>query len=199
MTLLFLNNFFHWLDKVDKQLFVKINSQWTTPILDNNMPWYRAASTWIPLYLFILLFIVFNYGKKSIPWLIAVAIMATISDQISSNLLKNIFERIRPCHDSFIQQQGGRLLVNYCPSSFSFPSSHAVNHFSAAMFIFLTLKTAFKKWSYLFLVWAASICYAQVYVGVHYPIDVAFGAFVGCLIGGSLGIIYNKRYKLPEV
>ncbi len=198
MTILLINDFFKWLEKVDKKLFLKINTEWTSPLLDNNLPWYRDASTWIPLYLFLILFVIINYGKKSIAWIIAIAIVATVSDQISSNFLKDTFERIRPCRDLLIQQQGGRLLVNYCPLSFSFPSSHAVNHFTAAMFIFLTLKPAFKKWAYLFFVWAASICYAQVYVGVHFPIDVTFGAILGCIIGGIFGLVYNKYFNLQK-
>jgi len=196
MIVAFINELFQWLDKVDKKLFLKINTQWTNDFLDTNLPWYRDATAWLPLYLFILLFVIINYGKKSIPWILAIAIVATLSDQISSNLLKNLFGRIRPCSDTFIQLNGGKLLLNYCPSSFSLPSSHAVNHFTAAIFVFITLKTAFKKWSYLFLVWAASICYAQVYVGVHYPIDVFIGAIIGCLIGGILGFIYNKYFNL---
>jgi undecaprenyl-diphosphatase len=33
------------------------------------------------------------------------------------------------------------------------------------------------------LLWALAISYAQVYVGVHYPVDVVAGALLGCLVG----------------
>ncbi|MBX2931643.1 MAG: phosphatase PAP2 family protein [Chitinophagaceae bacterium] len=199
MTVAFIQELVNWFDKVDKKLFLKVNTEWTTHFLDTNLPWYRDATTWLPLYLFVILYVVINYGKKAIAWIIAIAIIATISDQISSSILKNLFGRIRPCSDIFIQQHAGNLLLNFCPSSFSLPSSHAVNHFTAAIFIFLTLKPDFKKWSYLFFIWAASICYAQVYVGVHYPLDVFIGAIIGCTIGGSLGFIFNKYFKLQEI
>lgn len=197
MIFVFLNSLFEWLDKADKQLFLLVNKEWTNTFLDNNLPWYRDSTTWLPLYLFILLFIIFNYGKKALPWIIAVAVTATISDQISSNVLKNLIERPRPCNDEFIQHLG-RLLLNRCPSSFSFTSSHAVNHFTAAFFIFITLKPAFGKWINWFPVWAATICYAQVYVGVHYPLDVLCGGIAGCIIGFVAGKLFNKYYSLDK-
>jgi len=36
------------------------------------------------------------------------------------------------------------------------------------------------------ILWAASIAYAQVYVGVHYPLDVIAGGLLGWLIGSLL-------------
>jgi undecaprenyl-diphosphatase len=39
------------------------------------------------------------------------------------------------------------------------------------------------------LLWAASISFAQVYVGVHYPIDILAGAMLGGMIGFIMGKI----------
>jgi undecaprenyl-diphosphatase len=71
-----------------------------------------------------------------------------------------------------------KLLLGACPTNFSFTSSHATNHFSLAIFVFMTLQPLFKKYTYLFFVWAGIISYAQVYVGVHYPIDVIAGGII---------------------
>lgn len=191
------NQFLLWLDKIDKELFLFLNTKFTNPTLDHIFPWYRDSNTWIPLYLFLLLFTAINYKNKIWPWLLMIAVTATLSDQISSNFFKNFFERTRPCNDIFIQLQG-RLLLNRCPSSFSFTSSHATNHFAAAMFLFLSLKPAFKKWSYLFFVWASTISYGQVYVGVHYPLDILGGCLVGCLVGYLTGIYFNKKFGFED-
>lgn len=190
-----MNKLVNWFDQIDKQLFLYINKQYTNSFFDHVLPWYRDSYTWIPLYLFLLLFVTVNFGWKSLPWILGVIVTASLSDQISSNILKGYFERERPCNDVFMQLQG-RLLLNRCPSSFSFTSSHATNHFAAAMFIYLTLKNSFNKWGKLFFVWAATICYAQVYVGVHYPLDVLAGSIVGCIIGFITAIVFNKRFKL---
>jgi undecaprenyl-diphosphatase len=85
-----------------------------------------------------------------------------------------------------------KLLLGTCPTNFSFTSSHATNHFSLAIFVFMTLQPLFKKYSYLFFLWAGIICYAQVYVGVHYPLDVLAGALLGLMIGYAGAIVYSK-------
>jgi undecaprenyl-diphosphatase len=54
----------------------------------------------------------------------------------------------------------------------------------------MTLQPLLKKYTYLFFVWAGLISYAQIYVGVHYPLDV----LVGTLIGITLGYTFAKLY-----
>ncbi|QEC74308.1 phosphatase PAP2 family protein [Arachidicoccus ginsenosidivorans] len=49
--------------------------------------------------------------------------------------------------------------------------------FCACAFFFLTLRRYFGKWVWLFIFWAATICYGQIYVGVHYPTDIIGGAY----------------------
>jgi undecaprenyl-diphosphatase len=86
--------------------------------------------------------------------------------------------------------------VGYRPQSSSFTSSHAANHFGMAIFLYLTLKNDFGKWPLLFFLWAFSISFAQVYVGVHYPLDVTCGALIGILIGYLCGKSFNRNYGL---
>jgi membrane-associated phospholipid phosphatase len=46
--------------------------------------------------------------------------------------------------------------------------------------------TFYARWKWiapLAFLWAFSVAFAQVYVGVHFPVDVTFGAFLGCIIG----------------
>ena len=51
-----------------------------------------------------------------------------------------------------------------------------------------------KNWAWIGLFWAAAIAYAQVYVGVHYPLDVFCGALLGLAFGITTGTIFNKRF-----
>ena len=83
-----------------------------------------------------------------------------------------------------------RILVNYCPMSSSFTSSHACNHFAMACFVFFTLRQTGKWWIAIFI-WAFLVSYAQVYVGVHYPVDVLGGALLGSLIGFGTSRIFR--------
>jgi len=186
------------LNDFDQWLFLKINTQWTSNFLDNIYPWYRDANTWLPLYLFLLLFVLLNFGWRIWPWVLFFIVTVALCDQVSSTLLKNLFDRTRPCHNPDLADRL-RLLVVYCPGSGSFTSSHATNHFGMACFIFFTLRKYLKNWAYLFFVWAATISYGQVYVGIHYPFDVLGGAVTGCIIGIITATVFNNRISLPPL
>ena len=47
----------------------------------------------------------------------------------------------------------------------------------------------------LFL-WAGVVSYAQVYVGVHYPVDVLVGGAIGSAIGLGIGLGFNRLVGL---
>ena len=183
---------------LDRDLFFKINSSWTNSFLDGVFPWWRDATTWMPLYLFLLLFIFLNFGWKAWPWLLSLIITVSLTDQLSSNLLKNWVNRPRPCSDDLIRMHVN-LLINRCPLSGSFPSSHAVNHFGVAVFFYMTLRKYLGKWSFLFFVWAATISYGQVYVGVHYPLDIIGGAIIGSIIGYLTASIFLRKIGMPPL
>ena len=47
----------NWLNKLDTFIFFKINTVYTSSFFDTLFPWYREGNTWIPLYLFLILFV----------------------------------------------------------------------------------------------------------------------------------------------
>lgn len=182
----------------DRWLFTKINHDWTNGFLDYIFPVWREGITWVPLYIFLLILIMINFGKKAWPWIIGFIVTVSLTDQISSHIFKPLVNRLRPCHDLLLADDI-RLLLKYCSDSRSFTSSHAANHFGLAFFIYYTLKPYFKKWSYLFFVWAATVSYGQVYIGVHYPTDVICGGIVGSITGYLTSWLFNKRFGLTEI
>ena len=186
-----MNDFLTQLIAKDHAFFSSINGKWTNPLLDSVMPWVRHSNNWIPLYVVLLSFIIYKWGKKSWKWLVLVALNVTLTDQISSHLFKPFFHRLRPCADPELMQQS-RLLLDHCSGGFSFTSSHAANHFGIAVFLVVTLQPLLKNFRYLFLVWAALIAYAQVYVGVHFPLDILAGALIGIIVGYFNGKLFHK-------
>jgi len=75
------------------------------------------------------------------------------------------------------------------------PSTHATNHFGLATFWFMVIKhTLDQKWFWLW-VWAFIVCYAQVYVGVHFPGDVFIGALLGTAIGLLTSNVFVRRME----
>jgi undecaprenyl-diphosphatase len=179
---------------IDKTLFKLINQHFVNDFLDAIMPFIREKLIWIPLYLFLLVYIIINFPKKSLPWIIGIALTPTFTDLISSRLIKPYYDRIRPCNDPTLFDTI-RILVNHCGQNGSFTSSHAANHFGIAMFIWITMKNVWGNYVSVFFVWAGLISYAQVYVGVHFPMDVLGGALLGCGIGWLTGTFFMTKYK----
>ena len=78
-----------------------------------------------------------------------------------------------------------------CGSGYSFPSAHATNHFAIAVFLIVIFYDKWKPILPIGLFWAFIISFAQVYVGVHYPVDVMCGMVLGVMIG----LFTSKLYK----
>ncbi|RYD77900.1 MAG: phosphatase PAP2 family protein [Sphingobacteriales bacterium] len=174
-------------------MFLKINRDCQQAYLDKITVFLREPKFWIPLYLFMLLMVLLNFGKKAWAWALYWLITNSAIDFISSKIFKPFFGRPRPCADMMFSNEV-RLLALYCGGNGSMPSSHAANHFGVAMFFYITLRHQFPKAVWLFFAWAAAVCFAQVYVGVHYPSDILAGSMFGILMGGLTGSIFNRQH-----
>jgi undecaprenyl-diphosphatase len=53
-----------------------------------------------------------------------------------------------------------------------------------------------KKWYWLWF-WAALICFAQVYVGKHYPFDILGGSLLGWTAGVTSAKIFEHWAFAP--
>lgn len=164
------------------------------PVFDVVMPFLRKPNNWLPLYLFLLVFVLLNFRGKGWWWVVFFIVTVALCDMTGTNGFKYTFERIRPCNNpDFFGQM--RLLVP-CPSGFGFTSNHAANHFGMATFLFLTFRKFMGPWALLAFVWAGAISFAQVYVGVHYPSDIFGGALLGIVFGTFTGTQFNKYFGL---
>ena len=99
-------------------------------------------------------------------------------------LLKHVVKRRRP----FIQNLN--IVPVYRAGSTSFPSGHASTTFSTAT----ALSMAYPKWYVIApaFLWAGSVSYSRMYLGVHYPSDVATGALIGAGSAVSMSFLKNK-------
>lgn len=180
----------------DHSVWYYINTQWHNDVTDNIFPYLRNQWFWVPLYLFLAIFIPYNFGKKGLIWCAGFIVSFIFSDQVSATLMKPYFHRLRPCHNPALNDVI-HLLVS-CGGNNSFPSSHAANHFSIGIFTAVTLGMR-ARWIWpVSIIWALSVAYAQVYVGVHYPLDVLCGGAVGTVIGICTGKLFNKYVGLDK-
>lgn len=170
-----------WLEHLDKTMFVIIQHDTDGFVLDKIMPVLREPLTWIPLYAFMLLY-AFRQGKVNAwPFIILTLLTVAITDTIAAQVLKPLFGRLRPCHDPDLQGMIRGLID--CGGLYSMPSNHAANHFGLAAFWYFSIREMNgRKWFWLWI-WAAVVCYAQIYVGKHYPLDILAGAAFGFLTG----------------
>jgi len=67
------------------------------------------------------------------------------------------------------------------PTYYSFVSGHTSTSMAITTFMVLILRHRYK-WVYIFYLWPILFATSRVYVGVHYPSDLAAGAFVGVII-----------------
>ena len=182
---------FQQIKDIDQALFYQINGVWHHPILDAVLPWTRHSNNWIPLYIGLIIWLIYQIGWKTLKWILFALINVGLTDQISSSVFKPFFHRLRPCNDPALIGKT-RLLLEHCSGGFSFTSSHAANHFGIAMFIFMTWGITQKKYTRFFFVWAGVISFAQIYVGVHYPLDIFGGAIIGLVSGFAMAKAYLK-------
>lgn len=176
--------------QLDRHLFYFINHDMANPFFDWIMPILRNARVWIPLYIFIIIFCLWRYKKQGAVLIVLLALSAGVADFTTGVIAKNEIKRLRPCRDPIVAQTDTVRVT--CGTGYSFPSTHASDHFAMAAFLCFVF---YKKWRWIWLwgvLWAGSISFAQVYVGVHFPIDVIAGTLYGILVGWSLSLVFKK-------
>jgi undecaprenyl-diphosphatase len=178
------------LQQFDTDLFLKIHRGLGNEFFDMVMPWMRNRFFWAPLYIFIVAFCIKQYQKRGYYMIGMILVTFAMGDLIASRLIKPFVGRIRPCNAVYLAQDIIHRVP--CGSGYSFPSAHATNHFAIAVFLICLFYNQWKPILPLGLAWAFIISFAQVYVGVHYPIDTIFGAFLGTSIGFFTFYIYQK-------
>lgn len=179
----------------DKQAMISLNNLGSSTF---DPFWILVSEKWfwIPLYVIFLYFLYKNFTKKSLFYiLLFVALGITASDQIA-NIFKFGFERLRPCHDPSLE---GLLREVKCGGKFGFYSAHSSNSFFVATYLTILLGKKIKKLPYFLFVWAATVAYSRVYLGMHFPGDIIVGAIMGILLALFFGTLAKKVIRKSEV
>ena len=180
---------------LDTELFIYLNSL-GLPLFDNFWIFLSNKEANVFFYSVLLFFYFYNRSLKFnfselFYFLILIALMISITDQ-TANLFKDSFQRLRPCYNEIIKDSL-RLVKENCGGKYGFFSAHASNSFTLAVFFGLLYKNKFKYLICITLLYASLISYSRVYLGVHFPLDILFGATFGIIIGILTFNFYDKK------
>ncbi len=171
---------------LDKQLTLYLNGI-NSAFFDVFFYISTSKVVWLPLYAALLWMVFRRQGARGLMTVFFISFIILAADQISSGLMKPLFERLRPSHDDVLQYLV-HTVNGYRGGLYGFASSHAANCFALATFFILVV----RRWSLSLALafWALLNSYGRVYQGVHYVGDVLVGALIGIVVGRLLYEVY---------
>lgn len=168
-----------YLIDIDTQVFLFFHNI-RAPFLDSFMWIFSQRFVWVPMYAAILIFLFRRYDwRQALIFTLAVVFTITLADQIGASHLRPYFARLRPSNLDNPLSAMVTVINGHRSGSYGFPSCHAANTFALATIISLIARN--RALTLFMFIWAVVTCYSRVYLGVHYPGDLLFGALLGYL------------------
>ena len=171
--------------QADKELILFLNGL-HSPFFDVLVWWITTIWFWLPVLALVLWFMWKHYKKKLGLIGAFLALSLVFSDQLSG-IIKEKAARFRPTHNTEINHQlhlhafkNGEF---YTGGNYGFVSAHAANSTALTFLLIYFFKPINRRARWLFLLFPLIFSYSRIYLGVHYPLDIVGGIFVGLLCG----------------
>lgn len=172
---------------LNEQVFIFINQTASNSVFDLVMPAITDLHKTIWFHIIVLPLLLFFFFKKDRKkyWFYFLSLLITvgISDFVGGKV-KNNFPSPRP----FQFQNLNPIQRSTASEDTSFYSNHSSNNFAFAS----TASYYFSQYQVVFYSIAFIVAYSRVYNGVHFPLDVAAGAFAGVLIAYIMRKVFYK-------
>lgn len=179
--------FIEQIDHIDRLATLAVNS-FHCGFGDFVWKVFSNIEIWYVFYLAVAFFLIRNLGwKRGLVALMAAVLVVVSCDQLS-NLVQNSVERLRPCNDPMMLENGLHVLEE--GGLYGFFSAHAANVFGFAACTSICFRKDRKRrygvYTAAVFVWAALVSMSRIFVGKHYLGDVLTGTLVGLLIGSVI-------------
>lgn len=186
-----------YLNDIDTTALLAING-WHSTFQD--VFWWAVSAKWASVLMVLALFwVLLHQNRRHSLMVLAMVILAIVlADQISSGIIKQLTERLRPTREPSLDNLL-HIVNDYRGGMYGFVSSHASNSFAAATLLSLVMRSRIVTVS-LFS-WALMQCYSRVYLGVHYPGDILGGIVVGVSVAGLIGLLMlwiERKWHIPK-
>lgn len=145
------------------------NGWWSSPVLDQVIPWFTYLGSHFALILFIILSWIITKQRRILRGLV---LLYAIQSAVIYGL-KYLIQRQRPL---FFLEMASKLSKG--PGEIldpSFPSAHAAFSFMMAVLVGVW----FPRYRVIFFLGAGFVGWTRIYLGLHYPTDVIVGALLG--------------------
>lgn len=162
---------------MNNEIFYAMYNLSTIPVVASSAIFLSYLFTYLLIFLLII-WAIFVSQKKMFNF--SLLFLSGISAWLVANILKITMKVNRPFVDLGI-------IPLRLEDGFSFPSQHMAVFTALSVALFLIN----KKVGFVFLIIAILIGLSRIVVGVHYPLDILGGLFVGALVG----FIFIKIFK----
>ncbi len=171
---------------INTNLFNFINHGLENPLLNTIMPVFtKLGSFKFIILLLIVAFIIAKFkNKEKIKNIILICIVSVLFADLIALILKFIVNEPRP---EATLSNVHLLIVENDPRSF--PSGHTTTVFAFITSLMLNIKGYIKNYKVIcaiLIIYGIAIGFSRIYIGVHYPFDVIFGAAIG--ICGAIAV-----------
>ncbi len=160
--------------------------------------WYDYSNKliWIPLILATIYSLLRNQKgttTQSLLYIVGIVALIFLLDRTSSGIIKPLVGRLRPSHNPAISNLL-HYVNGYHGGQHGFVSGHATITAGIATWLWMTYKDKLSRC--IFVLFAITIGYSRIYLGVHYPGDVLCGSLLGIAMTWGTFRLVNRKYAL---